>query len=210
MLQNKITFLISFLILGITCVAQTPQDFGKKIVKTLASPDFYGRGYVNNGSQKTANYIESKFKEYGLKAFNNKYQQYFNINVNTFPTVVDLSIDGTKMETGKDFIVEPISGSSKGTYNLLWIDSTNFPNIIEEMKAMRIGSSTAFVLDNKGIHNKDTLALFQEFKYYLSSLAPVITLEDKKFTWSVGHQNAKNAILSILRKNINKSTKILN
>ncbi len=207
MLQNKITILISFLIVGITYNAQTPQDFGKEIVKTLASPSFFGRGYVNNGSQKTANYIENKFKEYGLKSFNNKYQQYFNINVNTFPTVVDLSIDGKKMITGKDFIVEPVSGSSKGKYTLLWIDSTNFPTIIEKMKSMRIGSSTAFVLDQKGIHNKDTLALFQEFKYYLSSLGPVVTLEDKKFTWSVGHQNAKHAIISVLRTKISKSNK---
>ena len=207
MLQNKITFLLSFLMLGISYNAQTPQDFGKEIVKTLASPSFFGRGYVNNGSQKAANFVEGKFKEYGLKPFNNKYQQYFNINVNTFPTVVELSIDDTKMETGKDFIVESISGSSKGKYTLLWVDSTNFPQIIEEMKSMRLGSSTAFVLDNKGIYNKDSLALFQEFKYYLSSLGPVITLEDKKFTWSVGHQNAKNAIISILRTKIRKSTK---
>jgi len=207
MLQNIFTLLLSIFIVGISYNAQTPQDFGKKIVKTLASPEFYGRGYVNNGSQKTANFIENKFKEYGLKSFDGKFQQYFNINVNTFPTVVDLSIDGKKMETGKDFIAETISGSSKGTYNLLWVDSTNFPAIIDEMKSMRIGSSTAFVFDKKGIKNKDTLDLFNDFKYYLSSIGPIVTLEDKKFTWSVGHQNAKNAIVSVLRTKISKLTK---
>jgi len=199
--------LILFIVVSSFFHAQTPQEYGKEIVKILASPDFYGRGYVNNGSGIAADFIESKFKEYGLKPYNGKFKQEFSFNVNTFPTVVEMTIDNEVLETGKEFIVSPISGSSKGDYSLFWVDSTNFPQVIEEMKAIRLSSSTAFVLDHKGILDKDTLAMFNEFKYYLASLGPVIELEEKKFTWSVGHQSAPHAMVSVLRSHISKASK---
>lgn len=196
--------LLPLLFIATFFYAQTPQEFGKEIVKTLASPEFYGRGYVNNGSGIAADFIEGKFKEYGLKAYDGNYKQAFTIAVNTFPTVVEMKVDGKELETGKEFIVSPISGSSKGDYSLFWIDSTNFPQVIEELKRMRIGSSTAFVLDHKGITDRDTLAMLTEFKYYLTSLGPVVELEDVKFTWSVGQQHAPNALVSVLRSHLSK------
>lgn len=198
--------LLFFLFFPIVLFSQTPQDFGKEIVKTLASPEFFGRGYVNDGSKVAADFVETKFKEFGLKAYNNNYKQNFSFDVNTFPTIVEMSIDGKKIETGKDFIVSPISGSCKGEYSLFWIDSLNFPRAIEQLKTMRLNGTTAFVMDKNGITNKETLKLFDEFKYYLVSLGPVISIEEEKFTWSVGHQEAPNALVSVLRSKISKST----
>ncbi|MCT4582346.1 MAG: M28 family metallopeptidase [Flavobacteriales bacterium] len=198
-------FLILFLITPFIFYSQTPQEYGKDIVKTLASPEFYGRGYVNDGSEIAADFVVEKFKEYGLKPYHNTYKQPFNLTVNTFPTVVEMTIDGKALETGKEFVVSPISGSCHGEYVPFWIDSANFPKVIEDLKSMRMNGTTAFIMDKKGISNKDTLALFNELKYYLSTLGPVITIEEEKFTWSVGRQEASNAIVAVLRKNISKS-----
>lgn len=192
------------LLFSFSFYAQTPQEYGKGIVKTLASPNFYGRGYVNNGCGIAADFIESKFKEYGLKAYNGSFKQEFNFDVNTFPGIVEVKLDNKVLETGKDFIVSPISGGAKGDYSLFWIDSANFPQVLEQMKSMRLGGTTAFVFDSKGISNKDTLALFKDFKYYSASLGPVIEIEEQKFTWSVGRQNAPNAMVSILRSHLSK------
>jgi len=202
--NDKMKLLICFIIFSSIVSAQTAQEYGKNIVKIVASPDFFGRGYVNNGCAIAADFIESKFKEYGLKPYGKKFKQYFSFDVNTFPTVVEMKVDNVVLDTGKEFIVSPISGSSKGNFSLFWIDSTNFPAIIEKMKSMRLGSSIAFVLDKKGITNKDTLALFTEFKYYLASLGPIIEIEEKKFTWSVGHQEAPYAMVSVLRSYLSK------
>lgn len=196
--------LLSFLLLGIAATAQTPQDFGKQIVEKLASPEFYGRGYVNDGSRIAADFIASMFKELGLKPYKGSFKQEFSFDVNTFPSVVEMKVDGVLLETGKDFIVSPISGATKGEYSLIWIDSLNFPQIIEDLKTMRLSGTTAFVLDNKGIKDKEALALLEEFKYYLTSLGPVLTIEEEKFTWSVGRQNLKNALVSVLRSKISK------
>lgn len=197
--------ILLFLLIPFINFSQTPQDFGKGIVKTLASPEFFGRGYVNDGSKIAAEFVVDKFKEYGVKPYNGYYKQAFSFDVNTFPTVVEMKIDDRLLVTGKDFIVFPISGSSNGEYNPFWIDSANFPKVIEDLKSMRLNGTTAFVMDKKGISNKDTLALFDELKYYLSTLGPVITIEEEKFTWSVGRQEAPNAIVSVLRKEISKS-----
>lgn len=207
-MQNYIykSFVIIFSIITITITVfgQTAQDYGKDIVKKMASPSFYGRGYVNKGSEITSNYIVEKFKRYGLKKYNNNYKQELDIDVNTFPSVVEVRIDNKRLETGKDFIVSPVSGSSKGEYSLFWIDSTNFPNVIEQMKYIRLGSNVSFVMDKKGITNKDTLALFKEFRMYLASLGPVVNIEDNKLTWSVGRSAVKNAMISILRSNVTR------
>ncbi len=197
---------ILFSILSLSFFAQTPQEFGKAEVKKLASPSFFGRGYVNNGCGIAANYIESQFIKYGLKSFNGKYKQEFNFDVNTFPTSVEMKIDGVGLETGKEFIVSPISGSSKGSYSLMWIDSTNFPEFKETLKTMRLNGSAAFVIDKKGV-GKEELKSLREFSFYLSSLGPVINIEEEKFTWSVGRQAAKNAIVSVLRTKMNREVK---
>ncbi len=196
--------LLVFLFFSFIVSAQTPQEYGKVMVAKLASPEFYGRGYVNDGCGIAADFIESKFKEYGLKAYNGNYKQEFSFDVNTFPTVVEMSIDGIELVTGKEFVVSPISGSSKGKYSLMWIDSTNFPKIIEDMKSMRMGGSTAFIFDHKGITDKELLGKFNEFKYYLTSIGPVITIEEEKFTWSVGRQSVKNTMVSVLRTKVSK------
>ena len=197
--------ILLFIFIPFVYFSQTPQEYGKEIVKTLASPTFFGRGYVNDGGKIAADFVVNKFKEYGIKPYNSNYKQPFSFDVNTFPKVVEMQIDGKNLEPGKDFIVTPISGSSKGYFSPFWIDSSNFPKVIEDLKSMRLNGTTAFIMDKKGITNKDTLALFNELKYYLATLGPVVTIEEEKFTWSVGHQAAPNAIVSVLRKHISKS-----
>ncbi len=205
--KNSIIQFISILFVSVSLSAQTPQEFGKSIVNTLASPQYYGRGYVNNGSKKAAQFIEKKFKKYGLKPFGSSYQQPFYLDVNTFPDTIQVTIDNKKLTPGKDFIVEPVSGSSKGTFVPLWIDSTNFPAIIEQLKSMRIAQNTIFIIDSKDIKDADERKTLNELKYYLSSMNPVISIENNKFTWSVASQNASNAILSVKREFLTKDTK---
>ena len=63
-----------------------------------------GRGYVNDGHLKTANFLEEKFKEINLEPLSNdRFTQDFYINVNTFPDTVELKLDGKSLIPGKDF-----------------------------------------------------------------------------------------------------------
>lgn len=93
--------------------------FGKKMVDTLASPTFWGRGYTNNGMKKAADFLSAQFKSYGLTPMKGKdFLQNFTYPVNTFPGKMEVSINGTELVPGKDFIVSPASKGVKGSGDL--------------------------------------------------------------------------------------------
>jgi aminopeptidase YwaD len=103
-------------------------SFGKKIVDTLTSPYFWGRGYTNDGMKKAAEFISSEFKSYGLQPVGKNYLQQFSYPVNTFPGKMEVNINGKDLIPGKDFIVAPETKGVKGNGNLDVLDSIQFIN----------------------------------------------------------------------------------
>lgn len=107
--------------------AQDNMSFARKIVDTLTSSYFEGRGYTHDGMGKAAQYIQNKFKEIGLKPLAGKnYLQPFTYPVNTFPGKVALRINNIPLVPGKDFIPSPESAGVKGKGRLVQKDSTHF------------------------------------------------------------------------------------
>src|SRR5690554_6902201 len=60
-------------------------DFVKSQVDTLAGTAFFGRGYVNNGSNLAADYLATQYKQAGAQSIGESYFQPFSFVVNTFP-----------------------------------------------------------------------------------------------------------------------------
>ena len=69
-----ISFLLSFSFL--TSYGQIEEV--RRITKTLCSPEFNGRGYVNGGDSVAADFIVNEFKKIGLKPFKKDYLQHFS------------------------------------------------------------------------------------------------------------------------------------
>ena len=108
-------------------------SFGRKIVDTLTSPYFWGRGYTNDGMGKAANFLESQFKLYGLLPMDGKYfLQHFSYPVNSFPGKMEVSINGKELIPGKDFIVAPETKGTKAAGDLIKKDSVTFVNAEEK------------------------------------------------------------------------------
>jgi hypothetical protein len=104
-------------------------SFAKKMVDTLTSPTFWGRGYTNDGMKKAADFLSSQFQTYGLKPMDGKsFLQNFSYPVNTFPGKMELSINGKELVAGKDFIVSAESKGVKGKGSLEQADSVQFIN----------------------------------------------------------------------------------
>jgi aminopeptidase YwaD len=61
--MKKIIVFIPFVVL--TSFSFSQKELAKKLIDTLASDSFYGRGYVNDGDKIAANFIAKKFKEFG-------------------------------------------------------------------------------------------------------------------------------------------------
>lgn len=94
-------------------------EYAKEVVKTLCSDEFKGRGYVGNGDKIAANFISKEFEKIGLQKFENLYFQKYTTPVNSFPSNMDLSINGTKLIAGKDFLIGASSPSLKGSFEVV-------------------------------------------------------------------------------------------
>jgi aminopeptidase YwaD len=94
----------------------TEKQFLKAEVDILASRGMCGRGYVNNGREKAAQYLRKRFGDMKLKAINNDglFGQGFAFPVNTFPSKMELVINGDRLRPGIDFLIDPSSPSYTG------------------------------------------------------------------------------------------------
>ena len=107
---------ILFVFLVTASVNAYTQDlsFGKRMVDTLTSAYFWGRGYTNDGMKKAADFLATEFKNYGLDPMSGKsYFQEFSYPVNTFPGKMQATVNGKELVPGKDFIVGPESKTIK-------------------------------------------------------------------------------------------------
>ena len=195
-----IKYLLFLLVIINYNVYHTQNNSFKYYVDTLSSDSFFGRGYVNQGHIKAANFIANEFNEIGLKPKNgNQFFQKFNIDINTFPRKVEVFLENKKLNPGIDFIVDPSSGSAKGTYELIKINLYNWDKVIRNQNFK--SSKKAFLLDVSDVLDRDTLALFKELKFRLAQLAPLVLLSNDKLTWSLSSFEI-NFPLLVIKKSI--------
>jgi aminopeptidase YwaD len=112
------SFFFSLLLLSFLHTSAQDTVYARTIVNKLTSKEFAGRGYVNEGLHKAADFLSAQFDSLHLQKFNDSYSQKFSFDVNTFPGKVELKINGKAFIPGKDFIVEAISGKGKGEYTV--------------------------------------------------------------------------------------------
>ncbi|MCX7767935.1 MAG: M28 family peptidase [Flavobacteriales bacterium] len=92
----------------------------KRMITLLASPAFFGRGYVQEGMWKAARAVADSLAAWGLKRppFASDYLQTFSVAVHTFPDTVELWWGKVRLIPGLDFHVQPESQSLKGRFRL--------------------------------------------------------------------------------------------
>lgn len=168
----------------------------REVTKVLCSEEFHGRGYVNNGDGIAADFIAKQFSELGVKPLPGKsdYFQPFSFPVNTFPSKMQLSINGVDRIPGEDFLVQPSSGSFSGKleYTLFnmrrLLDGVTLSDKIAENENRRV--KHGFVFDLTGMTG-DTLKSTREMIRGLANKMPIIELNSDKFTWSVATSTTK-------------------
>jgi len=129
--------LFALLLLSVSIHANC-QDrlFARKMLDTLTSKYFWGRGYTNNGMQKAAAFIAGQLKMFGLKPVKaGCYFQPFSFPVNTFPGKMEVVVNNKKLVPGKDFIVSPNSTGIHTSATLQQKDSTHF---VDEEKRITV------------------------------------------------------------------------
>jgi aminopeptidase YwaD len=197
--SGRIVVFLQFLVLT-KLVAFGQKSEVERITKTLCSPEFHGRGYVNKGDSIAAEFIAAEFKKIGLKPLKKSYFQSFNLNVNTFPNEMTLQHNGRTLLPGVHYLVDPASAEGKVELRpkLISIETAlNVEQLIEEIKSISNGKEyNAIALDFRKL-SADTLKKVAGLTEELAGILPVFEIMDRKFTWSVADKQLKNPLIQI-------------
>ncbi|MBL4576038.1 MAG: M28 family peptidase, partial [Opitutaceae bacterium] len=185
-------------------------DYSRKVIDTLASEYFSGRGAVNNGEKKAADYIVKHFKFHGLKPFNNSYLQEFKSPINTFPGEMEVSFNDIKLVPGEDFLVDPSSGQINGTFKIVWYTNDNVPTKkqLKKLAAVDFFRNKFIVIDDAGFEKENEI--FSMLRMNLFGAVGIINIEDNKLTQSLSSTHNDFAILTIKRESIDRLNKTIN
>lgn len=185
--------ILSFLILFSIAHAAHSQDmeYAREVLNELCSDEFAGRGYVEDGDNAAAYYIEQEFKNNDLLAWDYNYYQSFTVPVNTFPGKVELAVDGQPLVVGKEFHVEADAPSVRGKYELTKVDG--LPQIAPSGRMIdSTASYKGFVVLEDSLITKlpppIRMSLLKGMKK--AGAKGIIRLSDTKLTWTVSKQQA--------------------
>ncbi|TNF50579.1 MAG: hypothetical protein EP305_00100, partial [Bacteroidetes bacterium] len=141
--------LILLLFVPLTYFAQLEE--ARRITQTLCSPEFQGRGYVNQGDSIAAEFIAAEFQNLGLDPIKGNYFQSFTHNVNTFPGKMEVKTGDRLLQPGIDFLIDPSSPGGNKILNPILVNYElikNEPQFIWTIKhVLKDKTHDAFVFD---------------------------------------------------------------
>lgn len=184
------------------------MEYAREMLDLLCSDDMAGRGYVEDGDNAAAFFIEEEFKRHGLLAWDYNYYQTFTVPVNTFPDEVEIAVEEKSLVPGVDFLVASDAPSIRGSYELTYINE--LPKIAP---SGRVVDSTA---SYKGLVVVADSLIAQLPPPIRTSLLKglkkagakgVIRLNDSKLTWSVSKQQAPLAQFIVKKEAWNADAK---
>lgn len=122
----KILLLFTFCLLGAKGYTQDTA-YARRIIDTLTSEYFFGRGYTKNGLCKAEKFLKQEYALIGLKPMEGKdYVQSFSLPVNTFPYEMFVELNGRVLQPGKDYLIGAESRKLTGRFELFRSDSATF------------------------------------------------------------------------------------
>src|ERR1051325_3922079 len=90
-------------------------DSIKEVVQALSADDRQGRGTMQPGGDKAANYIAERFTKLGLKPLGNKgsYFQPIKFRETVYSSETSFKMGDETLQAGRDYYVSPLPGADK-------------------------------------------------------------------------------------------------
>jgi hypothetical protein len=187
--------------------------FARKIIKTLASREYAGRGYCEKSDLKAANFIRNEFNSIGAQSLGMNYFQYFNLNVNTFPGKMEVNLKDQHLVPGVNFLVDPASPPVKGKFKVFRVRrqdlllNKNLHQIIE----LSAGNAILIDMNDTIKFTKEGDAILQKIISALKYDPEIkntltIVFSDKKLTWSTSDWQAKKPVIILNSAGMNSET----
>jgi hypothetical protein len=204
MRQFASLLIVSFVV--VSTQAQTLRKT-KAIIRDLCSEEMKGRGYVENGVNLAAAYLESYVKKKGLSAFGGTYRQSYTFPVNTHPYDITCIADKHALRAGYDFLVDAGSKSVNGTFNLTHVhlsDTSKANWLIRKIKSGFEEDEALVVYE----YDAKKISLFDSFVRYNHFPALLIKSEPKKLTHTIRTSLQPVSSLTIMDSCIRNKTKL--
>ncbi len=173
-------------------------DYTEEIIDTLTSEYFGGRGVVDQGERKAADFIKKEFIKFGVKPVEEKYIQSFNYSINTFPGEVKVRLGNNESIPAIDFLVEPKSTKTNGKFELVWYDEKSIPNKtkLKKLAKQHFFDKKIIVVDVVGTEKKEE---FELLKMNFVGASGLIFIEEVKLTHHLSTKVVDYLVLKILR-----------
>ncbi|MCB0736200.1 MAG: Zn-dependent exopeptidase M28 [Bacteroidetes bacterium] len=189
-------------------------QFVKSTVNVLCSDSLHGRGYVNNGGLKAAQFIANKFKEFGLKPLpaENSYFQKFEHTVNTFPGKMLLAVDGKTLIPGVDYHITPASAAmANSQLPIVWLKTNNAKNLRSLNKWIKKykPANKCVVIEQAVFLQISDNVIGQAISVNAFKAACILFETNKKLTWSVANKAHNYCSFEVKAGSISKESKLL-
>jgi len=204
--MRRIAIFLFLYILSSTLLAQN-LIYSRKVIDTLTSKYFNGRGAAIGGEKKAADYLVNEFKRNRLKSFNDTYLQTFSFPINTFQGALNVSFGDNKLIPGLDYLVEASSGEIRGTFNLVWYNKDNVPSKaqLKKLASRNFFTNKFIVVDDNGAEQDNES--FQLLKLNVFDAAGIILIEDVKLTQRLSSTFNDFGIIIVKREKISRNFK---
>ncbi len=158
----------------------------KQTIAQLCAPEYAGRGYVDSGCIRAADFIEAEFQKIGLQPLEGNYQQPFSLSVQTFPGSCLFVAGNDTLRPGVDYLVDPASaGVRSQNYEVVYCNAATLYRSVNAFKPCP--KDRILVVSTTG-YGADTNKVLQTRLRELQTFAATIELTSNKLTWSVSQQ----------------------
>ncbi len=196
----KLPLLFITLIALFTNNSFAQQSYAKVIIDSLCSEHYDGRGYVNEGDNRAADFIIRELEAIGVTPFKKKpFAQPYRLNVNTFPYPIEVVLGDDTLVPGVDYLVNSSSGSAQGEFELVEINSENLQTKFNGVADLSLQSTAQkiFAFNFTDIVDAKKRNEIMSFAYKAMKYFPVIWVEKNKQMYSVGRRQMNYPLISI-------------
>ncbi|MCK9450629.1 MAG: M28 family peptidase [Bacteroidales bacterium] len=169
------------------------KNYVKAVVKSLTAADMHGRGYVNKGDFRAAEYLSKQMKKAGLQSFGKDYFQHYDFPVNTFPGKMTCAVDGKQLQAGSAFVVHPATKTTQKSFELVWL-----PDTLTQL------SSVYTLVDTTQLAGKMLVvpeALKNAYKNGIKGVPALMQTVEKAMWWHVsGSANPSDKVILKVKK----------
>ncbi|MFW6326878.1 MAG: M28 family metallopeptidase [Bacteroidota bacterium] len=204
------TVIFVFIFTITTLTSAQNYNYARLIVDTLASTRYAGRGYIDGGLSRAAEFITREFRLHNVNSYGASFHHYFRHPVNTFPGRMELSINKQKLTPGEDFIVDPFSPGITGNYQAVIIEERKIQNRDylgarlqkSRGKIIVIDRREPLVLPKTEQHNVDDLINMIKYAPNMPHTATIVLTNDK-LTWGVATKQSNRPVIIVKAGSLN-------